>query len=199
MTTGRHLVARPIADRYAASLGEHARRLPVGNPATEQVAIGPVIDEHQRDRIDEMVRASVSEGANLVEGGTFEGLFYRPTVLADVPTQAPAYAEEVFGPVAPVVPFDTIDEAVALAGDTPYGLALGVLTGDVMKALEIADRIPTGIVHVNDQTIGDDVVNPFGGVRDTGGSRLGGVRANLDTFTTTQWVTLRSQLPEYPF
>ena len=199
MTTGRHLVARSIAARYAEALGEHARALPVGNPATDQVALGPIIDERQRDKVHGMVTESVSAGARLVEGGTYEGLFYRPTVLADVPTAAPAYAEEVFGPVAPIIAFDSIDEAVALAGDTPYGLALGILTHDVIKALEIADRIPTGIVHVNDQTVGDEVVNPFGGVRDTGGSRLGGVRGNLETFTTTQWVTLRSDLPTYPF
>lgn len=199
MTTGRHLVARAIADRYAEALGEHARNLPVGNPATEQVALGPLIDDSQRDRVHKMVTASVSAGARLVEGGTYSGRFYRPTVLADIPTNAAAYAEEVFGPVAPIVAFDTIDEAVELAGAGPYGLALGILTGDVMKALEIAGRIPTGIVHINDQTVGDEVVNPFGGVRDTGGSRLGGVQANLETFTVTQWVTLRSTLPEYPF
>ena len=67
------------------------------------------------------------------------------------------------------------------------------------RALEIADRIPTGIVHINDQTIGDEVVNPFGGVNETGGSRLGGSTANLETFTTTQWVTMRTTLPDYPF
>jgi benzaldehyde dehydrogenase (NAD) len=145
------------------------------------------------------VTSSVQAGARLVEGGTYQGLFYRPTVLADVPEDAPAYREEVFGPVAPVVPFDSIDEAVRLAADSPYGLSLGILTHDVLKALSIADRIPTGIVHVNDQTIGDEVVNPFGGVKATGGARLGGVLGNLETFTTTQWVTIRSQLPDYPF
>jgi benzaldehyde dehydrogenase (NAD) len=199
MTTGRHLVQRGIADEYAERLGVHARQLPVGNPARDQVALGPIIDEHQRDRVHRLVTESVAAGARLVEGGTYNGLFYRPTVLADVPTTAPAYLEEVFGPVAPIVAFDTLDEAAALAGGTAYGLALGILTNDVMKALELADRIPTGIIHINDQTIGDEVVNPFGGVNDTGGARLGGTTANLETFTTTQWVTMRSTLPDYPF
>ncbi len=199
MTTGRHLVARPIVKQYTESLAAHAHQLPVGDPARDQVALGPIIDERQRDRVHALVQSSVTAGARLVEGGTYQGLFYRPTVLADVPLDAPAYREEVFGPVAPVVPFDTIDEAVELAGGTPYGLALGILTRDVMKAMAIADRIPTGIVHINDQTIGDEVVNPFGGVGETGGARLGGARANLETFTTTQWVTMRSELPDYPF
>ena len=199
MTTGRHLVARKIYERYVDTLAAHAKQLPVGDPSADQVALGPIIDEHQRDHIHELVTSSVAAGARLVEGGTFQGLFYRPTVLADVPLDAPAYREEVFGPVAPVVPFDSIDEAVQLASDNPYGLSLGILGRDVMKALAIADRIPTGIVHINDQTVGDEVVNPFGGVKSTGGMRLGGVQGNFETFTTTQWVTIRSELPDYPF
>ena len=199
MTTGRHLVARSIADAYTAKLAEHAEHLPVGNPATEQVALGPIIDAHQRDHIHELVTASVAAGARLAAGGTYRDLFYRPTVLADVPESAPAWREEVFGPVAPIIAFDSIDEAVRLASDSPYGLSLGILTADVMRGLEIADRIPSGIVHINDQTVGDEVTNPFGGVGETGGARLGGMAGNLETFTTTRWVTLRSRLPDYPF
>jgi benzaldehyde dehydrogenase (NAD) len=200
MSTGRHLVQRGIADKYIASLAEHADRLPVGNPATEQVALGPVIDAKQRDRIHALVTGSVDAGARLVAGGKYQGLFYRPTVLADVPRKAPAYREEIFGPVAPVVAFDTVDEAVELARDTEYGLSLGILTRDVMKALAIADRIPSGVVHINDQTVADEVVNPFGGSRASGvGSRLGGPKANLEAFTEVQWVTMRTEIPSYPF
>jgi benzaldehyde dehydrogenase (NAD) len=200
MCTGRHLVQRGIADQYVASLAEHANRLPVGNPATEPVALGPIIDARQRDRIHALVTSSVDAGARLVAGGKYEGLFYRPTVLADVPRKAPAYREEIFGPVAPVVAFDTVDEAIELARDTEYGLSLGILTRDVMKGLAIADRIPTGVVHINDQTVADEVVNPFGGSRASGlGSRLGGPQANLEAFTEVQWVTMRTEIPSYPF
>jgi benzaldehyde dehydrogenase (NAD) len=199
MTTGRHLIQRSIADEYTTILAAHADHTPVGDPATEQVALGPVIDEHQRDNIHRIVTESVGAGARLAAGGTYEGLFYRPTVLADTPTDSPAFREEIFGPVAPVVPFDSIDEAVKLASDSEHGLALGVLTHDVMKGMEIAERIPTGVVHINDQTIGDEVVNPFGGVRGTGSSWLGGPEANVNTFTQVQWVTMRGDLPEYPF
>jgi benzaldehyde dehydrogenase (NAD) len=120
-------------------------------------------------------------------------------VLANVPTDAPAYTDEIFGPVAPVVPFDSIDDAIKLAGGSEHGLSLGVLTRNVMRGLEIADRIPTGIVHINDQTIGDEVVNPFGGVKATGTSRIGGAEANIESFTHVQWVTMRGELPDYPF
>jgi benzaldehyde dehydrogenase (NAD) len=200
MTTGRHLVQRGIADEYTATMAAHADGTPVGNPSTEQVALGPIIDERQRDRVHEIVTASVDAGARLAAGGTYEGLFYRPTVLADVPTDSPAFREEIFGPVAPIVAFDSVDDAVKLAAETDYGLSLGILTNDVMRALEIAERIPSGIVHINDQTIADEVVNPFGGVRSSGpGARLGGAQANIDAFTQVQWVTMRGDLPDYPF
>jgi benzaldehyde dehydrogenase (NAD) len=199
MTTGRHLVQRGIADEYTATLAAHADHTPVGNPATEQVALGPLIDEKQRDHVHELVTATTDAGARLLAGGTYEGLFYRPTVLGDVPTDSRGYQEEIFGPVAPVVSFDSIDEAVKLASDSQYGLALGILTRDVMRGLEIADRIPAGTVHINDQTIGDEVVNPFGGVKGTGNSWIGGPHANVEAFTTTQWVTMRGELPDYPF
>ncbi len=200
MATSRHLVHASVADDYAAGLAERADRLPVGDPAAGQVALGPVIDEGQRDRIHRIVTGSVDAGARLAAGGTFDRLFYRPTVLADVPVTAPAYTEEIFGPVAPVVPFTSVDEAVGLAAGSAYGLSLGILTTDVMRGLEIADRIPSGIVHINDQTVNDEADIPFGGVRDSGtGARLGGQRANLEAFTDTQWVTVRGSLPEYPY
>jgi benzaldehyde dehydrogenase (NAD) len=200
MTTGRHLVQRSIVDKYVASLAERANRIPVGNPAKEQVALGPIIDTTQRDRIHGIVTASVDAGAQLAAGGKFDGLFYRPTVLANVPLESPAFREEIFGPVAPVVPFDDLEHAAALARDTEYGLSLGILTRDVTKGLALAEQIPSGNVHINDQTVGDEVVNPFGGMKASGaGSRLGGPQANLEAFTEVQWVTLRSELPPYPF
>ena len=114
---------------------------------------------------------------------------------------APAYCEEVFGPVAPVVRFDSVDDVVKLAADS----AVRALAGDPdqatsMRGLEIAERIPTGLVHINDQTVNDEATIPFGGVKDSGtGARHGGAQANLDAFTDTQWVTVRGSLPDYPF
>jgi benzaldehyde dehydrogenase (NAD) len=181
-------------------LAEKAQRLPVGDPAHEDVPIGPVIDAAQRDRIHSLVTASVSAGARLAAGGTYDGLFYRPTVLADVTPAAPAYQQEVFGPVAPVIRFSSVDEAVKLAADTEYGLSLGIITRDVMAGLELAARIPSGIVHINEQTVDDSAYVPFGGVRASGaGSRFGGPSANIHAFTETRWVTVRRNVPAYPF
>ncbi|MEO3860707.1 benzaldehyde dehydrogenase [Acrocarpospora sp. B8E8] len=200
MTTGRHLVHASIADEYVARLAEKADHLPVGDPATERVALGPLISVGQRDKVHALVTGSVDGGARLAAGGTYEGLFYRPTVLTGVTTDSPAYANEVFGPVAPVMPFSTPDEAAALAGNSEYGLSLGILSRDVMKAVDLAERIPSGIVHINDQTVDDEAVAPFGGVAASGtGSRFGGLRANADAFTHTQWLTMQGDIAGYPF
>ncbi|GAB2915518.1 benzaldehyde dehydrogenase [Nonomuraea fastidiosa] len=200
MTSGRHIVHESVAREYVERLAAKADGLPVGDPATGQVALGPLIDAGQRDRVHRLVTESVEAGARLAAGGSYEGLFYRPTVLAEVPRQAPAYAEEVFGPVAPVTTFSTLEEAAALAADSEYGLSLGILTKDVMKGLALAEQVPTGIVHINDQTVDDEAVAPFGGVGASGtGSRFGGTRANLDAFTETQWVTMQGDIAKYPF
>jgi benzaldehyde dehydrogenase (NAD) len=200
MTTGRHLVQDSVLEPYLERLAAKAEQLPVGDPAVEQVALGPVIDAGQRDKIHALVTASVDAGARLVAGGTYQDLFYRPTVLADVTATTPAYAEEVFGPVAPVISFGDVDEAAALAAETQYGLSLGILGKDVMAALALADRIPSGIVHLNDQTVGDEALAPFGGVGASGtGSRFGGAAANLEAFTETQWLTMQGSIQPYPF
>ncbi|MFE7278254.1 aldehyde dehydrogenase family protein [Streptomyces sp. NPDC057623] len=200
MASSRHLVHASVADEYAALLAQHAAALPVGDPVGENVAIGPLIDGGQRDNVHRIVTDTVAAGAGLAAGGTYDGLFYRPTVLTGVPLTAPAYAEEIFGPVAPVVPFQDMDEAARLAAESEYGLSLGILTRDVMKGLALADRVPTGLVHINDQTVNDEAVVPFGGLGDSGtGSRHGGTAANLEAFTEQQWVTVRGELPHYPF
>ena len=200
MATSRHLVHESIAEEYTQVLADKVEKLPVGDPFRDQVALGPLIDAGQRDRVHGLVTASVDGGATVRTGGTYEGLFYRPTVLADVPVHAPAYQEEIFGPVAPVTPFSSLDDVVELAKGTEYGLALGILTRDVYAGLQLAERIPSGLVHINDQTVNDEAVAPFGGVGASGtGSRHGGPMANIEAFTETQWVTLRGDLPAYPF
>jgi len=200
MTTGRHLVADRVYDEFVERLAEKARKLPVGNPATEEVALGPVIDEGQRDKIHGMVTASAEQGGKIAAGGEFDRLFYRPTVLADAPVDSPAFAEEVFGPVAPVTRVKSAEEAAALAAQSEYGLSLGIVTKDVMRGLAVAEQIPTGIVHINDQTVNDEANAPFGGVLASGtGSRFGGSAANVEAFTETRWITMRGEPAQYPF
>lgn len=112
----------------------------------------------------------------------------------------PAFIEEIFGPVAPVLKFSNLDDLVEVVNRSEYGISLGILSKDAFAAYELAERIPTGIVHINDQTVDDEAVAPFGGVGFSGtGSRFGGHEANIEAFTETQWVTVQSQIERYPF
>jgi len=199
MTVGRHIVHESLFDEYVSKLSAKADSMVVGDPAAGQVHLGPLIDQVQRDRVHSMVQDAVAEGATLAAGGTYEGLFYRPTVLANPSRDAAAYCDEVFGPVASVVSYATDDDAVELAAATEYGLSLGIVSRDTMAALAMAQRIPTGIVHINDQTVNDEANSPFGGVGASGtGSRHGGAQANIDAFTETRWITLRREPGQYP-
>jgi benzaldehyde dehydrogenase (NAD) len=199
MTTGRHIVHERIYDDFVERLAAKAAALAVGDPATSEVALGPMIDAGQRDHAHDIVASTAAAGARIAAGGSFEGLFYRATVLADVPPESRAFAEEIFGPVAPVTRFSSEADAVALSR-SEYGLSLGIVTRDVPHGLALAGRIPTGIVHINDQTVSDEANSPFGGVGASGtGARFGGAAANVEAFTETRWVTMRGQPPTYPF
>ncbi|MFM9272395.1 benzaldehyde dehydrogenase [Pseudarthrobacter sp. NKDBFgelt] len=199
MTVGRHIVHESLFEEYVSKLAAKAETMHVGDPAAGPAHLGPLIDEVQRDRVHTLVQDAVAQGADLRAGGTYDGLFYRPTVLANPPLEATAYCDEVFGPVASVVPFSSDDEAVKLAAETDFGLSLGIVTADVMAALEMARLIPTGIVHINDQTVNDEANTPFGGVGASGtGSRHGGAQASIDAFTETRWITMRREPGAYP-
>lgn len=199
MTTGRHLVHESIAEDYLAALAGKAKNLPVGDPATEQVALGPIIDAAQLEHIDGIVTSSVSAGDRLLAGGTPDAPFYPPTVLACSGSESPAWRQEIFGPVAPVLTFTTLDEAARMVNDSEYGLSVGLL-GDVGQAMRLADQLEAGKIHINEQTVSDEPNVPFGGVKDSGnGARFGGASANIEAFTETQWVTARPDIAQYPF
>ena len=196
---GRHLVQRSVADAYIDRLVAKAKRLRTGDPYREDVQLGPIVNERQLARVDGIVQRTIAGGARLAEGGTHDGLFYRPTVLTDVTTDQPAWTDEIFGPVAPVTTFETDDEALALANASDYGLVAAIYTRSISRGLALATRIRTGMVHVNDGTLNDEAIIPFGGMGASGnGSRFGG-EANLDMFTEWQWLTVRDEPPSFPF
>ncbi|SEC21622.1 benzaldehyde dehydrogenase (NAD+) [Streptomyces sp. 2231.1] len=199
MTTGRHIVHESLLDEYTAVLAEKARALPVGDPAREDVALGPIIDRGQLERVHGIVTDSVAAGAALAAGGEIVGAGYRATVLTGLTADMPAWREEIFGPVAPVIGFSTVEEAADLVNDCEYGLSVGIL-GDVGTAMKLADRIDSGKIHINEQTVADEPNAPFGGVKASGtGSRFGGAAANVEAFTETQWLTVRPEIADYPF
>jgi benzaldehyde dehydrogenase (NAD) len=198
MSAGRHLVHKSLVDSYTQRMAEKARALPVGDPHTQPVALGPIITRQQVQRVDRIVQESVRMGARLLAGGTPDGQFYPATVLANVTPDMPVFREEVFGPVVSITAFDSDAEAIALANDSEYGLSAGIHTRDIGRGMAMAQRLNVGLAHVNDQTVNDDGTMPMGGRGASGnGSRHGGP-ANWDEFTQWRWTTVRNTAPAYP-
>ncbi len=195
---GEALVTDPNVTMISFTGSTQAGRR-VGDPASQQVALGPLISARQRDRVHAIVEDSVKQGAVLRAGGSFDRLFYQPTVLTGVKPGMRAFDEEVFGPVASVVSFSSEDELVSLANRTEYGLSLGIISASTSRALALAERIPTGLLHINDQTVADEPHIPFGGRGASGNGGRHGGPANWEEFTQWQRVTIKDSAPRYPF
>jgi len=147
--------------------------LKVGDPADEETDVGPLISTSERDRVLSWVDDARNRGADVLTGGTLEGELLRPTVIAGAPRDAKVSCDEVFGPVCTVSPYDTLDEAVALANGTRYGLQAGVFTRDVKAALRVARELEFGGVTVNEAPTFRADQMPYGGVKDSGNTREG--------------------------
>jgi benzaldehyde dehydrogenase (NAD) len=145
------------------------------------------------------VQASVAAGAQLLAGGSYDRLFYKPTVLAGVKPGMPTFDDETFGPVVNLVTFKTDEEAVALANTGHGGLAAGVISRSVGRALAVGNQLRAGMVHINDQTVNDDAVNPFGGPGIAGNGNSHGGPGDWEQFSTWQWLTVKDTPPQFPF
>ncbi|MBS1698915.1 MAG: aldehyde dehydrogenase family protein [Actinobacteria bacterium] len=190
MATGRHLVHSSLAAEYTRRLEDHLRGLRVGDPTEPDVDLGPLISELQAERVQQIVDDAIAGGASARTGGTHDGAFFPPTLLDGVTAGNAAFEREIFGPVLAVTTFDTDDEAIRLANDTGYGLAAAVHSRNMRRAMDVADRLATGMVHINGTTVADSPHVPMGGRGQSGnGGRYGG-HWNLDEFTTWQWVTV---------
>jgi aldehyde dehydrogenase (NAD+) len=198
MSTRRIIVEKPVAKEFTEKFVAKVSTYKVGNPKEMDTIIGPLINQYQLDQVKNSVNAAVRDGAKILCGGRSEGLCYHPTVLADAKLGTPFSCEETFGPVVSVVEVENAEEAVAVANDTMYGLSAAVFTGDLAKGLAIAERIESGIVHINDQTVGDEPQVPFGGVKDSGWGRFGG-KAALEEFTELRWISMQLTPRQYPF
>jgi acyl-CoA reductase-like NAD-dependent aldehyde dehydrogenase len=198
MSARRIVVERGIADAFVERLVEKTQGLKAGDPKEHDTIIGPLINEDAVATVKGRVDDAVSKGARVLVGGEADGPNYQATLLADVPEDSEFARVETFGPVAAIEIVDGPDEAVARANATSYGLAAGIITSDPDKGFSLAQRIQSGIVHVNDQPIGDEPQMPFGGVKDSGFGRFGG-RAAMDEFTELRWITVQSGTHPFPF
>jgi succinate-semialdehyde dehydrogenase/glutarate-semialdehyde dehydrogenase len=189
----RFYVQRGIAEEFTTRFAQQMAALRVGPGLDDGVRLGPLVNEEGRTKVRELVNDAITAGARLVTGGTVPngaGFFYPPTVLADVPPSAAILQEEIFGPVAPIVVFDTDEEAIAKANQTEYGLVAYVYTADLTRGLQISERLESGMVGLNRAVVSDPAA-PFGGVKHSGLGREGGHDGLLEylesKYIAVQW------------
>ncbi|MDR6447815.1 succinate-semialdehyde dehydrogenase/glutarate-semialdehyde dehydrogenase [Paraburkholderia terricola] len=191
VAANRILVQSGVYDRFARKLAEATAALRVGNGMHEGVVQGPLINEDAVRKVEEHISDALRKGARVLTGGkrhALGGCFFEPTVLADVSREAAIFNEETFGPVAPLFRFDTEDEAIALANDTPFGLASYVFARDVGRIFRVVDRLEFGMVGVNEGLISTEVA-PFGGVKNSGLGREGS-KYGVDDYLEIKYVAL---------
>jgi len=197
MSVERIIVAESIASEFTEKLVANTKKLRMGDPRELGNCIGPVINATQLKKIREQVDDAVAAGASVLCGGKNDGLFFEPTVLGNVTRNMRIFREETFGPVAPILVAKNDDEAVEIANDSDYGLSSGIMTRNEERGLSIAQRLKTGMAHINDSSVNDEPHVPFGGIGASGLGRHGG-KPGIDTFTELRWVTLERGGRHYP-
>jgi len=198
MSARKVIVDRSVAEEFTSKLAAKAAGLKAGDPKEPDTIIGPLITDTALATVKARVDEAVAGGARLLAGGEAVGPCFQATVLADVPAKSELARLETFGPVLGVEVVADADEAVARANATSYGLSAGIITTDTERGFALAQRIESGIVHVNDQPVADEPQMPFGGVKDSGWGRFGG-QAVIDEFTELRWITVQSGSHPYPF
>ncbi|MFE7230566.1 aldehyde dehydrogenase family protein [Streptomyces sp. NPDC002405] len=198
MAANRIMVDRSVAEEFTAKFVAKVRSLKVGDPRDPETVIGPVINSTQANAVSGAVEQAIAEGATALLRGTTTDNLVEPSVLTDLPADSSLLRQEVFGPVAFVIPFDGEEEAVRIVNDTPYGLSGAVHTADVERGVAFAKRIDTGMFHVNDGTVHDEPLVPFGGEKHSGIGRLNG-ETTLDAFTTLKWISVQHGRSGFPF
>ncbi|MEV6238388.1 aldehyde dehydrogenase family protein [Lentzea sp. NPDC051838] len=198
MSANRILVHSALIDEFRERFVAKVRSLTTGRPSDPGTVIGPLINSRQVSVLTAQVDAAISAGARALLRAPVEGNVFGPVVLDGVSSEDAIAREELFGPVVLLMQFDDDDQAVAMANDTDFGLSGAVHTRDLTRGVRLARRLRTGMVHVNDTTIADEPIIPFGGEGRSGLGRLGG-QANIDELTTTQWVSVNHGRPRYPY
>ncbi|MGW2029513.1 aldehyde dehydrogenase family protein [Streptomyces sp. NPDC001811] len=198
MAANRVLVDASVAEEFTEKFVAKVRTLKVGDPRDPETVIGPVINTAQANAVSGTVEQALAEGATALVRGTATNNLVGPTVLTGVPAGSPLLRQEVFGPVVFLVPFEGEEEAVRIVNDTPYGLSGAVHTADVERGVAFAKRIDTGMFHVNDGTVHDEPIVPFGGEKHSGLGRLNG-ETTLEAFTTVKWISVQHGRSAFPF
>ena len=198
MSTERLVVDEAVADAFVHQLAQRARALPLGDPRQGPVVLGPVVDMATVQRCNALIDDALGQGATLVCGGKSDTPLMPATLLDRVTPAMRIYHEETFAPVKAIVRVRGVEQAIATANDTTYGLSAAVFGRDVARAWNVAARIESGICHVNGPTVHDEPQMPFGGVKQSGWGRFGGM-AGVREFTELRWITVQTAPRHYPF
>lgn len=198
MSTERIIVDQRVADEFVTRLAHRAEDLPVRDPSLGPMVLGSMVDSKATARVRELIDDAVSKGARISAGGPSESTLMPATVLDGVTPAMRIYGEESFGPVVSVVRVDGDEEALQVANDTEYGLSAAIFSSDIARAWNLAQRVQTGICHINGPTVHDEGQMPFGGVKSSGYGRFGG-KAAVNEFTTLRWITVQTKPRHYPF
>ncbi|MGP4062683.1 aldehyde dehydrogenase family protein [Halobacillus sp. H74] len=198
MSLNRIIVDESIHDVFIERFKEKVESLKVGDPSERDTVIGPLINSGAVERIQADLNASIEQGAEVLTGGKADGSVFQPTVLTGVTNDMPVAEKEMFGPVSSIIKVSSEEEAIKVANGTPYGLSGSVFTRNVHRGVEVAKRVETGMIHINDQSVNDEAHVAFGGEKESGTGRFGGEWA-LDKFTTVKWIGVMNGYREFPF
>jgi benzaldehyde dehydrogenase (NAD) len=198
MSTERIIVDESVADEFASKLAKRVAALPSGDPRQGEVVLGSVVDKSTVERVQRLVKDAIAQGARVLTGGEADGTVMKGVVVDYVTPKMALFREESFGPQVSITRVKSLDEAVLLANDTEYGLSSAVFSRDIVKALDVARRIDSGICHINGPTVHDEAPMPFGGVKASGYGRFGG-KAAIEAFTELRWITIQTAPRHYPF
>ncbi len=198
MSTDKIVVHESIADEFVAKLVARVESLPCGDPREGEVVLGSVIGTSTVEHIRTLVDDAVAKGAKVLTQGEAQGTIMPGVVLDHVTRDMDVFHEEIFGPAVTITRVSSVDEAVAAANDSAYGLSAAVFTRDAARGFQVARRIESGICHINAPTVHDEAQMPFGGVKDSGYGRFGGL-AGIDAFTELRWISMQVEPRVYPF
>jgi acyl-CoA reductase-like NAD-dependent aldehyde dehydrogenase len=198
MSANRLLVHSSVADEFTAKFIKKVSSLKTGDPSDPSTIIGPLINQREVQNLQKRIDAAIASGATALVRGETSGNVLGPVVLGNVKSSDDIAQGELFGPVIVLMEFDTEGEAIAIANDSEFGLSGAIHTRDLARGVRVARRIETGMVHINDSTISDEPLVPFGGEKNSGIGRLSG-QATIDELTTQQWISVNHGQSRYPY
>lgn len=197
MALNRIIVEESIHDVFVEKFTEIVKTLKTGDPADPATFVGPLINKEQVERIQQEIQASIVQGATVHLKGTINNGLMEPIILTNVTNEMPVAKNEIFGPVASIIKAKDEEEAIVIANDSPYGLSGSIFTENLHHGVEVAKKIKTGMIHINDQSVNDEAHVPFGGEKASGIGRFNGEWA-IEKFTTVKWIGVTNGYRKFP-